>query len=161
MDESDQMPIYFAKAKEKFLQDQHRRPPRSMLTDRPTPTHNVFGECIPDTEMESADSYDSHGNAFDPDDLDIDDLRRPHLATTEAITGEGLSAQRICMSTIAELKKYSGCDRDIDRAQGWVQKVRSAFLHDQAPESLKCLFFCLFSNGSSTKLVLFFESIDT
>uniref|UniRef100_A0AAV1TX16 Uncharacterized protein n=1 Tax=Peronospora matthiolae TaxID=2874970 RepID=A0AAV1TX16_9STRA len=59
---------------------------------------------MPDTYMESADSHGSHGNAFDPDDLDIDGVHRPHLATTEAIMGEVFAAQRIRMSAIADLK---------------------------------------------------------
>ena len=39
------------------------------------------------TEMVIANLQHSRGNAYDPDDLDIDDLRRPQLDTTEAITG--------------------------------------------------------------------------
>ena len=66
--------------------------------------------------MESADSHDHLGNAFDSDDLDIDGLRRPRLATTEAITGEGFAAQQIRMSAIAELKEFSDRDHDDDRA---------------------------------------------
>ena len=72
---------------------------------------------MPDTEMESAGSLDSRGNTFDPDGLDIEGLRRPQLATTEAITGENFAAQRICMSAIAELKEFTGRDHDDDRAR--------------------------------------------
>ena len=48
MDKSDQMQIYVAKFMEKFLQDQHLRPPRTVPTGRPTSNHNVFGACMPD-----------------------------------------------------------------------------------------------------------------
>uniref|UniRef100_A0AAV1TT05 Uncharacterized protein n=1 Tax=Peronospora matthiolae TaxID=2874970 RepID=A0AAV1TT05_9STRA len=96
---------------------------------------------MPDTDMKSADSHGSRGNTFDPDDLDIDGVRRPHLATTEAIVGEGFAAQRICMSAITHLKEFSGRDHDDDRARSWVRKVKSAFLRKQAPDSEKC--FCL------------------
>ena len=89
--------------------------------------------------MESADSHDSRGNVFDPDDLNFDGLRQPHLATTKAITEEGFAAQRIRMSAIAELKEFSGRDHDDDRARRWVRKARSAFLRDQAPDLEKCL----------------------
>ena len=132
--DSDQMQIYYAKAMEKFLIDQQHRPPRSCPTSHPNPNLNVFGAGMPDTDMESAGSHESRGNTFDPDDLNINGLRRPQLATTEAITGEGFAVQRICMSAIAELKEFSGRDHDDDRARSWVRKVRSAFLRDQAPD---------------------------
>ena len=121
MDESDKMQIDSAKAMRKILQEQLRRPPRTALTGRLTLNHNLFGACMPEIDMESADSHDSRGNAFDPEDLDIDDLRRPQLATTEAITGGGSAAQRIHVSAITELKKFSDRDHDDDRARRWVR----------------------------------------
>uniref|UniRef100_A0AAV1T9B4 Uncharacterized protein n=1 Tax=Peronospora matthiolae TaxID=2874970 RepID=A0AAV1T9B4_9STRA len=123
MDDPDQMQIFFAKAMEKFMRVQQRRPPRSEPTSRPNPNHKVFGVGMPDTDMESADSHGSRGYTFDPDDLDIDGVRRPHLASTEAIMGEGFAAQRIRMSSIADLKEFSGRDQDDDCARSWLRKV--------------------------------------
>uniref|UniRef100_A0AAV1T9I1 Uncharacterized protein n=1 Tax=Peronospora matthiolae TaxID=2874970 RepID=A0AAV1T9I1_9STRA len=108
----DQMLKYFAKAMEKFMRDQQGRPPHSEPTSRPNHNHKLFGVGMPDTDMESADSHGSHGNTFDPDDLDIDGFRRPHLATTKVIMEEGFAAQRIRMSAIADLKEFSGRDYD-------------------------------------------------
>uniref|UniRef100_A0AAV1VFG6 Uncharacterized protein n=1 Tax=Peronospora matthiolae TaxID=2874970 RepID=A0AAV1VFG6_9STRA len=102
-DEPDQMQTYFLKAMEMFMRDQLRRPPHSEPTSRPYPNHKVFGVSMPDTYMESAVSHSGHGNIYDPDDLDIDGVRRPHLAYTEAIMGEGFAAHQICMSAIADL----------------------------------------------------------
>uniref|UniRef100_A0AAV1UHL2 Uncharacterized protein n=1 Tax=Peronospora matthiolae TaxID=2874970 RepID=A0AAV1UHL2_9STRA len=87
-DDPDQMQIYFAKTMEKFMRDQQRRPPRSEPTSHPNSNYKVFGVGMPDMDMESADSHGSRGKTFDSDDLDIDGVLRPHLATTEAIMGE-------------------------------------------------------------------------
>uniref|UniRef100_A0AAV1TAJ5 Uncharacterized protein n=1 Tax=Peronospora matthiolae TaxID=2874970 RepID=A0AAV1TAJ5_9STRA len=106
------------------MRDQQRRTPRSEPTSRPNPNYKVFKVGLPDTDMESADSHGSCGNTFDPDDLDIDGVRRPHLATTEATIGEGFAAQRIRMSAIADLKEFLGRDHDDDRARSWVRKVK-------------------------------------
>uniref|UniRef100_M4BST1 Uncharacterized protein n=1 Tax=Hyaloperonospora arabidopsidis (strain Emoy2) TaxID=559515 RepID=M4BST1_HYAAE len=141
MDESDPMQIYFAKAMEKFLRDRQRRITRTAQIVRPATNHNVFGACMPDTDMELADSHHSRGNAYNHDDLDIGDLRRLQLATTEATTGGGFASQRIYMSAIAELKEFSVRDHGGDRARGWVRKVESSFLRYQAPDSEKCLVF--------------------
>uniref|UniRef100_A0AAV1TQF8 Uncharacterized protein n=2 Tax=Peronospora matthiolae TaxID=2874970 RepID=A0AAV1TQF8_9STRA len=138
-DEPDQMQIYFAKAMKKSMRDQQRTPPHSEPTSRPTPNHKVFGEGMPYTNMESADSHGSHGSAFYPDDLDIDGVLRPHLAIAKAITGEGIARQQIRMSAIADLEEFSGRNHDDDRARSWVRKVKSAFLRDQAPDSRNCL----------------------
>ena len=34
-----------------------------------------------------------------------------------------------------ELKEFAGKDNDEDRARGWISKVKSAFLRDQAPDN--------------------------
>ncbi|KAI9984169.1 hypothetical protein PInf_005462 [Phytophthora infestans] len=41
---------------------------------------------------------------------------------------------------MSELKDFSRKDNDEDCAREWVGKVKSAFLHDQAPDDEKCLF---------------------
>ena len=45
------------------------------------------------------------------------------------------------MSAIADLKEFTGRDKDEDRARSWVNKAKSAFLSDQAPDDEKCLIF--------------------
>ena len=73
--------------------------------------------------MESADSNHSCVNANDHDDLDLDNVRRPLLATTKAKIGGIFAAQRILMSAIAELEQFSGCDHNDDRNRGWVRTL--------------------------------------
>ena len=131
----------FAKAMEKFLNDQQRRPPRSGPTGHPNPKSNVFGVGIPYTDMESADSHDSRSNTFDPDNLDIDGFRRPQFVYDKSHYGRGFCCTAIRMSAIADLKEFSGRDHDDNRARSWMQKVRSDLLREQAPNSEKCLVF--------------------
>ena len=95
---------------------------------------------MPDTDMESADSHHSRAHAYDPDDLDLDDLRRPQVATTEATTGGGFATQRLRMSAIADLKEFSGRDHDDPRQELGTQG-QDSFLRDQAPDSEKFLVF--------------------
>ena len=45
------------------------------------------------------------------------------------------------MSAIADLKEFSGRDKDEDRARSWVSKVKLVFLRDQAPDEEKFLVF--------------------
>ena len=63
---------------------------------------------VPDVEMESVgsrqDGSDTHYPERDLDDPDQDDLRRPLVASTETAPGGELSAPRIRMSAIADLK---------------------------------------------------------
>ena len=40
-----------------------------------------------------------------------------------------------------DLKEFNGRDRDEDRARRWIDKIKSAFLRDQAPDVEKCLVF--------------------
>ncbi|CAI5729126.1 unnamed protein product [Peronospora effusa] len=53
----------------------------------------------------------------------------------------GLVTQRIQMYAIVDLKEFTGRDKDEDRARSWVNKARSTFLRDQAPDDEKCLVF--------------------
>ena len=85
--------------------------------------------------MESVQSRHSRPSEYDPDDLEIDEPRRPLVATTEATPGGGISTQRIRVSAISDLKEFAGKDHDEDRAINWIGKVKSAFLRDQAPDS--------------------------
>ncbi|POM72193.1 Hypothetical protein PHPALM_11133, partial [Phytophthora palmivora] len=40
-----------------------------------------------------------------------------------------------------ELKEFAGREGDEDRARAWLNKVKSAFVRDQAPDEEKCLVF--------------------
>ncbi|CAI5718029.1 unnamed protein product [Peronospora effusa] len=96
---------------------------------------------IPDVEMELVGSRHSRSNIGGPLDLGFEDLRRPLVAAAEAMQSGGFTTQRIRVSAIANLKKFTGRDRDEDRARSWISKVKSAFLRDQAPDNEKCLVF--------------------
>ena len=45
------------------------------------------------------------------------------------------------MSALAELKEFSGREKNEERATNWISKVKSAFLRDQVPEVEKSLVF--------------------
>ena len=45
------------------------------------------------------------------------------------------------MSAIADLKDFTGQDKDEDRARSWVSKAKPAFLRDQAQDDEKCMVF--------------------
>ncbi|CAI5746607.1 unnamed protein product [Peronospora destructor] len=94
-------------------------------------------------------SHHSRPSEYDPDDLQIDEPRRPAVATTEAVTGSGMTTQRIRVSAISDLKEFAGKEHDEDRAINWMSKVKSAFLRDQAPDSEKCLVFGDLLTGSA------------
>ncbi|GMF46594.1 unnamed protein product [Phytophthora fragariaefolia] len=52
-----------------------------------------------------------------------------------------VSATRIRVSMISDLKKFSGKGHDEDGARSWFSKVKFAFVRDQAPDSEKCFVF--------------------
>ncbi|CAI5724998.1 unnamed protein product [Peronospora effusa] len=92
--------------------------------------------------MESAGSRQSRPNNYDPDDLGLEDLRRPQVASAAGtVPNGGVATQRIRMSAIADLIEFTGRDKDEDRARIWVNKAKSTFLRDQAPDDEKCLVF--------------------
>ena len=64
------------------------------------------------------------------------------MATTDTVSIVGHNIQRIRLSGIADLKEFTGRDKDEDRAMIWTSMVKSAFLRDQAPEVEKYLVFC-------------------
>ena len=77
----------------------------------------------------------------DLDNAGQDDLRRPLVEDTETAPGCGLSAPRIRMAAIVDLKEFSGKDRDKERSRSWISKVKSAFLRDQPLDQEKCPVF--------------------
>ena len=42
---------------------------------------------------------------------------------------------------MTDLKEFSGRDQDEERARSWFNKMKTAFLRDQAPDDEKCLVF--------------------
>uniref|UniRef100_H3H491 Retrotransposon gag domain-containing protein n=1 Tax=Phytophthora ramorum TaxID=164328 RepID=H3H491_PHYRM len=97
-----------------------------------------------DVDMESVGSNrpdHSHPSEYDPDDLSIGVTPHAAVASAGAISGGALSATRIRVSAISELKEFSGKDNDEDRARSWFSKLKSAFTRDQAPDGEKCLVF--------------------
>ena len=78
---------------------------------------------------------------YDPDDLWMAEPRRPQVAATGVTTGASSVIQRIRISAISELKEFSGKDREVDKAQTWIGKFKSAFLRDQASDEEICLVF--------------------
>ncbi|POM72278.1 LOW QUALITY PROTEIN: Hypothetical protein PHPALM_11032, partial [Phytophthora palmivora] len=93
-----------------------------------------------DVDMESVGSPDQHPNLheYDPDDLDLDPPRRATVASASATrTGRSTSVPRIRVSAMPELKEFAGKEGDEDRARAWLNKVKSAFVRDQAPDEEK------------------------
>uniref|UniRef100_H3H9C8 Retrotransposon gag domain-containing protein n=1 Tax=Phytophthora ramorum TaxID=164328 RepID=H3H9C8_PHYRM len=97
-----------------------------------------------DVDMESVESNrrdHSHPSEYDPDDLGVDATPRAAVASAGTTGGGTLSATRIRVFAISELKEFSGKDNDEDRARSWFGKLKSAFVRDQAPDGEKCLVF--------------------
>ena len=59
----------------------------------------------------------------------------PQVATAGASDGGGFSNQRIRMSTMAELKEFTGREKNEERSRNGISKVKLVFLRDQAPEA--------------------------
>ncbi|POM74918.1 Hypothetical protein PHPALM_8045, partial [Phytophthora palmivora] len=102
--------------------------------------------------MESVGSPDQYPNLheYDPDDLDLDPPRRAAVASASAATtGRSTSVPRIRDSAMSELKGFAGKEGDEDRARAWLNKAKSAFVRDQAPDEEKCLVFGDLLTGSA------------
>ncbi|KAJ8554696.1 hypothetical protein ON010_g9789 [Phytophthora cinnamomi] len=104
-----------------------------------------------DVEMESTKSQDpDHSDReYDPDELDFPTPTRAAVATTTAGSTGSTLIQRVRISAISDRKEFSGKDPDEDRARAWVDKVKSAFLRDQASDKEKCLTFADLLSGSA------------
>ena len=100
---------------------------------------------MPDVDMESVESntYDQiqQEAEYDPDDLWMAKPRRPQVSATGVTNDTNSVIQRIRISAISELKEFSGKDREVDKAQTWIGKFKSAFLRDQASDEEICLVF--------------------
>ncbi|OWZ02482.1 hypothetical protein PHMEG_00025948 [Phytophthora megakarya] len=99
--------------------------------------------------MESVESHHGSHGEYDPDNLSIDTPRQAVIASAGAASAPSTTTPRIRVSAISELKEYSGKDHGEDRARGWLGEVKSAFVHDQTPDSEKCLILSDLLTGPS------------
>ncbi|GMF26742.1 unnamed protein product [Phytophthora fragariaefolia] len=135
---TDRMQTFFNAAMGWFLREQQTAG-QSPLVPNPSKIHDAQ-----DMDMESAGSHHGSPNEFGPDELSIDTPRCAALASAKASPGSAASAPSIPwvrMSAISELKEFSDKGNDEDRARGWVAKVKSAFIRDQASGSEKYIVF--------------------
>lgn len=133
---------YFQAAMSRFLKEQQGT--RNPVISAPAEDRDV--------DMESVGSPDQHPNLheYDPDDLDLDTPRRAAVASASATTtGMSTSVPRIRVSAMSELKEFAGKEGDEDRTRAWLNKAKSAFVRDQAPDEEKCLVFGDLLTGSA------------
>ena len=90
---------------------------------------------MPDIDMESFGSRLSRSHDHDYKHRDQGNKRLPPVATAGASDGGGFSNQRIRMSTMAELKEFTGREKNEERSRNGISKVKLVFLRDQAPEA--------------------------
>ncbi|POM80280.1 Hypothetical protein PHPALM_1903 [Phytophthora palmivora] len=105
-----------------------------------------------DVDMESVGSPDQHPNQSQhlPESLDLSLAGCGAVASASATTtGRSTSVPRIRVSAMSELKEFVGKEGDEDRARAWLNKVKSAFVRDQAPDEDKCLVFGDLLTGSA------------
>ena len=96
---------------------------------------------MPDIDMESVGSRRNGSHDYGHEHQEQGVKRLPQGETAVAVENGEFSNQRIRMSAMAELKEFSGREKDEKRARNWISKVKSAFLNDQAPEVEKGLVF--------------------
>uniref|UniRef100_H3GGM9 Retrotransposon gag domain-containing protein n=1 Tax=Phytophthora ramorum TaxID=164328 RepID=H3GGM9_PHYRM len=133
----ERMQSFFNAAMERFLKEQQAVSTTPVVDQTKPPGAQ-------DVDMESVESNrrdHSHPSEYDPDDLGVDAAPRAAVASAGTTGGGTLSATRIRVSAISELKEFSGKDNDEDRARSWFGKLKSAFVRDQAPDGEKCLVF--------------------
>ncbi|OWZ19508.1 LOW QUALITY PROTEIN: hypothetical protein PHMEG_0006243 [Phytophthora megakarya] len=140
---SEQMQTFFNAAMNRYLKEKQ--------TEESTPTAGRHTMNNQDVEMESVESHhDSHGEQPTPGQAVI--------ASAGPISAPSTTTPRIRGSAISELKEYSGKDHDADRARSWLDKVKSVFVRDQAPDSAKCTW--RYPHWTGTQLVPVVESIN-
>uniref|UniRef100_H3GY21 Retrotransposon gag domain-containing protein n=1 Tax=Phytophthora ramorum TaxID=164328 RepID=H3GY21_PHYRM len=133
----ERMQSFFNAAMECFLKEQQAVSTTPVVDQAKPPGAQ-------DVDMESVESNrrdHSHPSEYDPDDLGVDAAPRAAVASAGTTGGGTLSATRIRVSAISELKEFSGKDNDEDRARSWFGKLKSTFVRDQAPDGEKCLVF--------------------
>ncbi|KAL4157710.1 hypothetical protein PRNP1_003495 [Phytophthora ramorum] len=133
----ERMQSFFNAAMERFLKEQQATvTPPAAVRNSPTGAQDVDMESVGSNRLDQ-----SHPSEYDPDDLNVGVAPRAAVASAGATGGGTLSATRIRVSAISELKEFSGKDNDEDRARSWFGKLKSAFIRDQAPDGEKCLVF--------------------
>ncbi|OWZ19363.1 hypothetical protein PHMEG_0006402 [Phytophthora megakarya] len=86
---------------------------------------------------------------YDPDDIDFPGPDQAAVATAASGSTGSTMIQRVRISAISDLKKFSGKDPVEDRARAWISKVKSALMRDQASDEGKCLTFADLLAGSA------------
>ncbi|OWZ02703.1 LOW QUALITY PROTEIN: hypothetical protein PHMEG_00025691 [Phytophthora megakarya] len=86
---------------------------------------------------------------YAPDDIDFLAPAQAAVATAASGSTGSTMVQRVRISAILDLKKFSGKDPDEDRARAWISKIKSAFMRDQASNEEKCLTFADLLAGSA------------
>ncbi|OWZ12288.1 LOW QUALITY PROTEIN: hypothetical protein PHMEG_00014577 [Phytophthora megakarya] len=102
-----------------------------------------------DVEMESIRSFD-RGSCWecDPENVNFPtSAQATAAATAAAVSTSSTMIQRVRISTISDLKEFTGKDQDDDRARAC--KVKSAFMRDQVSDDEKCLTFADLLAGSA------------
>ncbi|OWZ12465.1 hypothetical protein PHMEG_00014366 [Phytophthora megakarya] len=95
-------------------------------TEGLTPTAGRHTTTNQDVEMESVESHHGSNGEYDPDNLSIDTPQQAVIESAGAASALSTTTPRVRVSTISELKKYSGKDHDEDRARSWQGKVKFA-----------------------------------
>ena len=96
---------------------------------------------MPDIDMESVGSRPNGSHDYGHEHREQGGKRLLQVATAGEEESGVFSSQRIRMSAMAELKEFSGREKNEERSRNWIRKVKSAFLRDQAPKVEKCLVF--------------------
>ena len=96
---------------------------------------------MPVIDIESIGSSLSRAHDYGHELRESVNKRLPPVATAGAAESGGFSSQRIRMYAMAELKEFAGREKNEGRARNWISKVKSALLHDQAPDAEKFLVF--------------------
>ncbi|GMF31705.1 unnamed protein product [Phytophthora fragariaefolia] len=133
------MQSFFDAAMERFLKEQQQA-----SSNRPAASPGPADPKLSGAQgvdMKSVGSAHSHLSEYDRDDLNVDVPARAAVAATDSSRAGTLSATRISVSAISDLKEFSRKDRVKDRARSWFSKVKSSFVRDQAPDSERCLVF--------------------
>ncbi|KAE8909725.1 hypothetical protein PF002_g23205 [Phytophthora fragariae] len=115
---TDKMEYIFQAAVSRFLREQQISMPNLAARTFPNPGTR-------DVEMESAgsDELERLQWEYDPDDLDLPTAAPAAVATAAVGSSESTLIQRVRISTISDLKEFTGKDQDEDRARAWISKV--------------------------------------
>ncbi|GMF41094.1 unnamed protein product [Phytophthora fragariaefolia] len=130
---------FFDTAVERFLKEQQQASSNLPAAAREHADPKLSG--AKDVDMKSLGLGHSHRSEYDPDDWNVDVPARAAVASADSSGAGTVSATRIRVSAISDLKGFSGKDHDEDRARSWFSKVKYPFVRDQAPDSEKCLVF--------------------